>query len=116
MAQTDPTGAPSSAMPSVPSVSPRCSFTWGMGAVHDANNSPCTTNTPVTAIRGQRRGGGVEETALGKVDVDTVGLQRGEHVGRCGLVGDTHVECRQLPHYRQRASTELGAVQGEHTA
>src|ERR1700722_7542291 len=54
MASTEPTGAPSSANPRVPSVRPRCLWTSGMCAVQDANSSPWTTNTAVTAILGQR--------------------------------------------------------------
>jgi hypothetical protein len=116
MAHTDPTGAPSSANPKVPSVRPRRTFTCGMCAVHDANNRPCIANTPVTAIRDQRRVEGVDRTASSgaiasadvttwtvgsdTVNLDAVGPQPREHRVRRGGVGDNDVECRQLADHR----------------
>ena len=82
----------------MPSVSPRWAFTSGMCAVHEANSSPCTTNTTVTAIRGQRRtaAGAATVGAAGQAVSDTVhldpgGLQRRDRGLGCRGVGDDHV-------------------------
>ena len=40
MARIDPTGAPRSATPSSPRPMPRCAFTWGMWATHEAKSIP----------------------------------------------------------------------------
>src|SRR5580692_8479388 len=113
IAITEPTGAPSSANPSVPSVRPRWALTSGMWAVQDANSSPWMTNTVVTAIRGQRaeRLAAVVVCGFGS---DTVQRLQGRRRG--AVVGDDHVECRQLADHRERPPAEFGAVHGEHAA
>src|ERR1700722_10129020 len=122
MASTEPTGAPSSANPRVPSVRPRCRWTSGMWAVQDAKSSPWTTNTAVTAILGQR----VAVTGVvllspvvlpvvvspcvvlvccarsDTVHLDTGGPQRRHGRLRGGVVGDDHVDVGQLADHRQR--------------
>src|SRR5580692_7735428 len=96
IAITEPTGAPSSANPSVPSVRPRWALTSGMCAVQDANSSPWTTNTVVTAIRGRRteRPAAVVACGFGSgtAHLDPCGLERLHGRGRGPVVGDDHVE------------------------
>src|SRR5579859_2227931 len=112
---TDPTGAPSSAKPNVASVNRRCLMTWGMCAVHEANNSPFATNTAVTASRGRRSlvaGPGCRLVTVGldTPDLDTGRLKLRQQLARRGPVGHENVELRQLADEREGQSSELGAV------
>src|SRR6202050_5764245 len=102
IAATDPTGAPSSAMPSVPSVSPRCRMTCGIGAVREANNSPCATNTAVTAMRGDRLAAGRARCAVTSARLDTPNLHRGglelrQRLPPGGRGGAHDVDGREVP-------------------
>src|SRR5258705_6205107 len=108
IAATAPTGAPSSAKPSVPSLNRRRAFASGTWAVHDAKSSPCATNVAVTATRAHRI---CPIWTKARAASDTADLDPGR--GQCvhcggwgGRVGDYDVERGQVTHHRERGPAE----------
>src|SRR5690349_5487302 len=97
IATTDPTGAPSRASPSVPSVRPSRSLTCGMCAVHDANSRPWLTNAATVAARCMRlvaspvRPAVLAAGGLDTPDLKAGGAQRIDDVGGRFRVGDDKV-------------------------
>src|SRR5258708_7606365 len=116
IAATDPTGAPSSARPSAPSVSPSRSLTCGMWAVQDANSRPWLTNAATVAARCARLVASPVRLAvraaagLDTPDLKASSTQRVDGVRRRVCVGDDNVSLGSVAHYGQGRLPELRAV------